>query len=149
MDEEKLSEILDGLLILYQLIQKNIFKPNPIGNGIKMSFTIHFILLTLKSVNKLPISETGKLMCIKKQNMTYIADKLVENGLIRRVPDLNDRRVINIIITDKGKEYVDEWQKNRINIMRQNFTCFDDDDLKKMNKSVDNIKYALSKMHND
>ena len=149
MDEEKLSEILDGLLILYQLIQKNIFKPNPIGNGIKMSFTIHFILLTLKSVNKLPISETGKLMCIKKQNMTYIADKLVENGLIRRVPDLNDRRVINIIITDKGKEYVDEWQKNRINIMRQNFTCFDDDDLKKMNKSVDNIKYALSKIHND
>jgi DNA-binding MarR family transcriptional regulator len=149
VDEEKLSEILDGLLILYQLIQKNIFKPNPIGNGIKMSFTIHFILLTLKSVNKLPISETGKLMCIKKQNMTYIADKLVENGLIRRVPDLNDRRVINIIITDKGKEYVDDWQKNRINIMRQNFTCFDDDDLKKMNKSVDNIKYALSKMHND
>ena len=149
MDEEKLSEILDGLLILYQLIQKNIFKPNPIGNGIKMSFTIHFILLTLKSVNKLPISETGKLMCIKKQNMTYIADKLVENGLIRRVPDLNDRRVINIIITDKGKEYVDDWQKNRINIMRQNFTCFDDEDLKKMNKSVDNIKYALSKMHND
>jgi len=149
VDEEKLSEILDGLLILYQLIQKNIFKPNPIGNGIKMSFTIHFILLTLKSVNKLPISETGKLMCIKKQNMTYIADKLVENGLIRRVPDLNDRRVINIIITDKGKEYVDEWQKNRINIMRQNFTCFDDDDLKKMNKSVDNIKYALSKIHND
>ncbi len=149
MDEDKLSEILDGLLILYQLIQKNIFKPNPIGNGIKMSFTIHFILLTLKSVNKLPISETGKLMCIKKQNMTYIADKLVENGLIRRVPDLNDRRVINIIITDKGKEYVDDWQKNRINIMRQNFTCFDDEDLKKMNKSVDNIKYALSKMHND
>jgi len=149
VDEEKLSEILDGLLILYQLIQKNIFKPNPIGNGIKMSFTIHFILLTLKSVNKLPISETGKLMCIKKQNMTYIADKLVENGLIRRVPDLNDRRVINIIITDKGKEYVDDWQKNRINIMRQNFTCFDDEDLKKMNKSVDNIKYALSKMHND
>ncbi|BDZ67191.1 MarR family winged helix-turn-helix transcriptional regulator [Methanobacterium ferruginis] len=149
MDEEKLSEILDGLLILYQLIQKNIFKPNPIGNGIKMSFTIHFILLTLKSVNKLPISETGKLMCIKKQNMTYIADKLVENGLIRRVPDLNDRRVINIIITDKGKEYVNEWQKNRINIMRQNFTCFDDEDLKTMNKSVDNIKYALSKIHND
>jgi DNA-binding MarR family transcriptional regulator len=149
VDEDKLSEILDGLLILYQLIQKNIFKPNPIGNGIKMSFTIHFILLTLKSVNKLPISETGKLMCIKKQNMTYIADKLVENGLIRRVPDLNDRRVINIIITDKGKEYVDDWQKNRINIMRQNFTCFDDEDLKKMNKSVDNIKYALSKMHND
>jgi len=149
VDEEKLSEILDGLLILYQLIQKNIFKPNPIGNGIKMSFTIHFILLTLKSVNKLPISETGKLMCIKKQNMTYIADKLVENGLIRRAPDLNDRRVINIIITDKGKEYVDEWQKNRINIMRQNFTCFNDEDLKKMNKSVDNIKYALSKIHND
>jgi len=149
VDEEKLSEILDGLLILYQLIQKNIFKPNPIGNGIKMSFTIHFILLTLKSVNKLPISETGKLMCIKKQNMTYIADKLVENGLIRRVPDINDRRVINITITDKGIEYVDEWQKNRIDRMRQDFTCFDDEDLKKLNKSVDNLKYVLSQIDSE
>jgi len=149
VDEEKLSEMFDGLLLLYHLIQKNIFKPNSIGKGMKMSFTLYSILLTLKSVNKLPISETGKLMCIKKQNMTYIADKLVENGLIRRVPDINDRRVINITITDKGIEYVDEWQKNRIDRMRQDFTCFDDEDLKKLNKSVDNLKYVLSQIDSE
>lgn len=69
--------------------------------------------------------------------------------MIKRVPDINDRRVTNIIITDKGKEYVEKWQKNRIEEMRQNFTCFDDDDLERLLESVDNMKNVLSKVDND
>lgn len=148
-DKEKLGEMFDDLLLLYQLIQKNIFNNNSIGNRGKMSFTIYSILSMLKSADKLPISETAKQMCIKKQNMTYMADKLTEEGLIKRVPDINDRRVTNIIITDKGREYVEKWQKNRIEEMRQNFTCFDDDDLERLLESVDNMKYVLSKVDND
>lgn len=149
MDDKKLAEMFDGLLLLYQLIQKNIFKHKSFETRRNISFNLYLILLMLKGANKLPISETGKLLCIRKQNMTYMADKLVEKGLVKRVPDLNDRRVINIIITDKGKMYVDEWQKNKMEGMKRNFISFNDDDLTKLHKSVDNMKYVLSKIENE
>ncbi len=149
MDDEKLSEMFEGLLLLYQLIQKKIFKHKSFETRRKISFNLYLILLMLKSSNQLPLSETGKLLCIRKQNMTYMTDKLVEEGLIKRVPDLNDRRMINITITDKGKMYVDEWQKNKLEGMKRNFIYFNDDDLTKLHKSVDNMKYILSKIEND
>ncbi len=42
------------------------------------------------------MSEIGRRVYISKSNMTSLIDKLVENGLAERIPDTNDRRVINI-----------------------------------------------------
>jgi len=36
--------------------------------------------------------------------MTTLIDSLIAEGLVERHPDLHDRRVINISITDKGRE---------------------------------------------
>ncbi len=44
------------------------------------------------------MSEIRNLIGTNKQNMTHITDILVEKGLIKRMPHLNDRRVINIVI---------------------------------------------------
>jgi len=48
--------------------------------------------------------------------MTYIIDRLVEIGLVKRVPDMSDRRVVNITITEWGIKYLDNGKKLKLKI---------------------------------
>nr|WP_255343964.1 MarR family transcriptional regulator [Methanobacterium sp. SMA-27] len=61
-----------------------------------MPHSYFHILKVLKKKGPLPMSEIGRRVYISKSNMTSLIDKLVENGLAERIPDTNDRRVINI-----------------------------------------------------
>ncbi len=115
VDDDKVSKMLDNLFIISTLL-KTLFKYKTLGRYSKIPFSYYQVLLILRNAGTLPISKTGRLMCIKKQNMTYMTDKLVEKGLIKRVPDMNDRRVINITITNKGKECLSEWRSENIKL---------------------------------
>ena len=114
MDEEKLGEMLDNLFLVYQLFQKNILKYKTSNGRIKMSFAHYLTLIMLKERGELSISEIGNQIGMKKQNMTYLTNKLVEDGLIQRLHDMSDRRVIKITLTPEGNEYLDKWRKNKI-----------------------------------
>ena len=146
MDEEKLGEMLDNLFLLYQLFQKNILKYKN-GNGhIKMSFAHYLTLLMLKESGELSISEIGNQIGMKKQNMTYLTNKLVEEGLIKRLHDMSDRRVIKIALTGKGDDYLNEWRKNKIEETKRDFSFYNDEELKKLCSSVEAIKHVFLKI---
>ncbi len=114
----------------------------------KISLSHYLTLILLKKRGKLSMSETRKLIGTNKQHMTHITDILAEKELIKRVPDINDRRVINIVITDKGNEHLNKWQKNKIKEINKIFVLFDDEDLKELYKSIENIKDAILKIEN-
>ena len=95
------------------------------------------------------MSEIGRLVHISKSNMTSLIDKLVENGLAERLPDKNDRRVINIAITDKGTELLKDWRKYSNNEIKKNLSALSDEDLEKFYDSIENINDILKKMGNN
>lgn len=148
MDEEKLGEMLDNLFLLYQLFQKNILKYKNSKGHMKMSFAHYLTLLMLKERGELSISEIGNQIGMKKQNMTYLTNKLVEEGLIKRLHDMSDRRVIKITLTGKGNEYLNEWRKNKIEETKEDFSFYNDEDLTRLCSSVENIKRAFLRMDN-
>ncbi|MDE7169900.1 MAG: MarR family transcriptional regulator, partial [Mucispirillum sp.] len=68
------------------------------------------------------ISEPSALaeeMLIPKQTVTNILDRLEKAGYIERVHSKDDRRKINVVLLDKGAEFIGEWQKS-INEAEQN-----------------------------
>ena len=148
MDEEKLGEMLDNLFLLYQLFQKNILKYKNSNGRIKMSFAHYLTLLMLKERGELSISEIGNQIGMKKQNMTYLTNKLVEEGLIKRLHDMSDRRVIKITLTPKGNEYLDQWRRYKIEETKRDFSFYDDEDMKKICSSIENIKQVFLRIDN-
>ncbi len=78
--------------------------------------------------------------------MTSLIDKLVENGLAERLPDKNDRRVINIALTDKGKELLKDWRKYSNTEIKMNLSTLSNEDLEKFYESIENIRDILLKM---
>jgi DNA-binding MarR family transcriptional regulator len=62
------------------------------------------VLVVLKSVGRpLPLSRLARLLVQEAQSVTSLVDRLENRGLVRRVPDSRDRRVINVQLTGEGE----------------------------------------------
>jgi DNA-binding MarR family transcriptional regulator len=143
MDTEKLNKIVDDLHLFFPLFRKKLFKHKKMLKQKKMPRSHYHVLGILKKRGELPMSEIGRLAYIHKSNMTSLTDKLVGEGLAERLRDKNDRRVVKIAITDKGKELLRDWRKQSNNEIKMNLSTLSDEDLEIFYESVENIKNIL------
>ncbi len=49
--------------------------------------------------------ELGEKMNIKGSSVARLADRLEKEDFIKRIRDPEDRRITNLVLTEKGKEY--------------------------------------------
>jgi DNA-binding MarR family transcriptional regulator len=52
-------------------------------------------------------SDVAEIFCVGKSSITAIMTRLSDKGLIQRVPDEKDRRVINLVLTEEGSRLCD------------------------------------------
>lgn len=148
MDDERLIEMIDIILLFhYPHLVKKLFYNHRITT--KIPFTHCQTLIILKKYEILSISEIRTIMKIKKQNMTYIINNLEKKEFIKRFPDINDRRLVKIKITNEGKEFLNQWQKNALVDMKNNLSTLRNDDLELLLNSIQSIKIVLSKLTYD
>jgi DNA-binding MarR family transcriptional regulator len=61
-----------------------------------------YVLATIGYAGGLPFGEIGAKMMVTVSNLTGIVDRLEEKKLVARKRDERDRRVVHVILTDKG-----------------------------------------------
>ena len=61
-----------------------------------------YVLATIGYAGGLPFGEIGAKMMVTVSNLTGIVDRLEEKNLVLRKRDENDRRVVHVVLTDKG-----------------------------------------------
>jgi DNA-binding MarR family transcriptional regulator len=61
-----------------------------------------YVLATLGYSGGLPFGEIGEKMMVTVSNLTGIVDRLEEKKLVSRQRDARDRRVVRVILTEKG-----------------------------------------------
>ena len=61
-----------------------------------------YVLATIGYAGGLPFGEIGAKMMVTVSNLTGIVDRLEEKKLVSRKRDENDRRVVHVVLTDKG-----------------------------------------------
>jgi DNA-binding MarR family transcriptional regulator len=64
--------------------------------------------------------------------MTRMLDRLERRGLIRRVPNPNDRRAINLELTDEGKAIYPKLKHASMTIGNKFLTGFSQDEVKQL-----------------
>jgi len=85
------------------------------------------------------IGELGNRMYLASSTATDLIDRMERNGLVERVRDTNDRRVIRLRIKDKGYQMFDEVIENRkvyLNRILKQVPANEVEDLKKSLKSL-------------
>ena len=61
-----------------------------------------YVLATIGYAGELPFGEIGAKMMVTVSNLTGIVDRLEEKKLVLRKRDENDRRVVHVVLTEKG-----------------------------------------------
>jgi DNA-binding MarR family transcriptional regulator len=61
-----------------------------------------YVLATIGYAGGLPFGEIGAKMMVTVSNLTGIVDRLEEKKVVARKRDENDRRVVYVVLTDKG-----------------------------------------------
>ena len=61
-----------------------------------------YVLATIGYAGGLPFGEIGTKMMVTVSNLTGIVDRLEEKKLVLRKRDENDRRVVHVVLTEKG-----------------------------------------------
>ncbi|PWR71420.1 hypothetical protein DK846_11180 [Methanospirillum lacunae] len=81
----------------------------------------HYRLLYHLFLSKsLSMKELGDLLSVSKTYITKIVDALSAEGLVERLPDPGDRRIINIQLTKEGqKKFKDVRELLRVEVRRK------------------------------
>ena len=96
-------------------------------------------LLSLYENGPLPPSQIAKYIMVKSSTVTGIVDRLEKKGLVKRLRNSPDRRVITIELTKEGKSLA----KNAPPPIQQKII----DGLKKLsNDELDQIIFSLTKL---
>jgi DNA-binding MarR family transcriptional regulator len=85
-------------------------------------------------------------LTIAKQNMTTLIDKLTQDGLVERRNDINDRRIINIILTERGIEFLKESRSALIKIIKKNLSELGNEDITSLDSAFQTIRAVLIKL---
>jgi len=148
MDDEKINKMVDELYLLFPLFRKKLFKHKRRSNEGHIPHSYYHVLKVLKKRGELPMSKISSRIHISKSNMTLLIDKLEEKGLVERIPDKKDRRVINIVLTEKGNNLLTNLRKYSNNEIKKNLSVLSTEDQEKLYDSVENIKEILMKLEN-
>ena len=102
------------------------------------------ILYVLWEHGDLTITQLGKLTSLAKTTLTSMLDRMEAGGLIKRVPDTKNRRQVFIVVTEKAKEYREqyEWLSDNMNrIFYQGFSVAEVEEFEdKLRKIVKNLE---------
>ncbi|MET7288135.1 MarR family transcriptional regulator [Streptomyces sp. NPDC005573] len=66
------------------------------------------VLLTFSKTGALPMSKIGERLMVHPTSVTNTVDRLVRSGLVAKQPNPKDGRGTLAVITDKGREVVDD-----------------------------------------
>ncbi|PYP37640.1 MAG: MarR family transcriptional regulator [Gemmatimonadetes bacterium] len=64
------------------------------------------VLEVLYHKGELPVCEVQRRILVESSSTTYVVDKLVKRGLVRRRPDETDRRSVRLDLTPAGRRLI-------------------------------------------
>ncbi len=100
------------------------------------------VLLILKAANGQPISVNSILenMVQRSSNVTRIVDKLESKGLVDRQLCGNDRRKMDIVITNEGKRLLTKMEKKVTELHKPMFNNLNTKELKTLAHLINKLK---------
>jgi len=140
------DEITENLFYTLRLIHKKLLKVEDAALIKDLSRPHFAIMMMLSEVGKLPISAIGKRLLIPKPQMTNLVDRLIKLGIVDRLPDLRDRRIINIALTNKGIEVLGELRKAIESNVRDKLTYLRNEELEELAVSLAKLRAIGAKL---
>lgn len=141
----KIDSILDSLQGILPVFHKKLMRMDLSGATGNLRWP-QFAIIKKLSAGSTTVSELAKITVMSKPQMTHLIEQLVRMGMVERHPDAEDRRVINLVLTEHGRKLLkDAQQKVRENI-KNRLSGLTPDELAAMSSSLEMLKGILARL---
>jgi DNA-binding MarR family transcriptional regulator len=101
---------------------------------------LHLAIMGMLVEESPAVSEIAKRLVIPKSQMTYLIDQLAGLGIIERLPDTKDKRVIHILLTKHGKVVLKEGRDLVRQHIRNKLSCLTQAELADLSIALEKLK---------
>lgn len=144
MDRKQIEQYIDAysqhvqsITSSMEAIQKSIFKNSLVTPD-------QFNLLNEINVREICTSSMlAKEISVKKSTITATINRLVEKGLVNRIPDEQDRRIILLQLTEEGQQIVCEGRAKIFDALMPLGNGLTTEDIENLNASLSSIAAQL------
>ena len=89
--------------------------------------------------NSISVNAISERMIDKMSNVSRLIDKLVQKKLVQRKINMQDRRQVDVVITERGLELIKEIEKTEPE-MKANFNTLSEGEAKQLNDLLDKLR---------
>lgn len=146
MNNNAVNNIPENLMDLVMLIHNKLLNPNDIVKGGSIPPSHMKVIFYLSKKKTMSVSNVAKCLDISKPNMTPIIDKLINEGFVHRYADPNDRRKINIELTEKSYQFIENKKLEMKSILINKISFLEENDLVKLDSIINDMKEIISKL---
>jgi DNA-binding MarR family transcriptional regulator len=104
------------------------------------------VMRMLEDHERLSVSTIGDKQFISRPQMTHIVDKLVSLDMVERIIDEDDRRVINVVLTDTGRKIMRQCDAIIKKSIKESLSALDDEDIEEMLAALSKLAEIGSKL---
>lgn len=141
--QQTLKTISKQILMTAPILKKRIFRPDfeQKQNPIPLSYVQ--VLAALNEKEKMSVSEISNRFDIAKPNITPLIDRLIEAGYVKRVRNTEDRRVVFVVIEEKGREKVESVVEALAESIKGWSNEITPDKLTKLSEAIETLRDTL------
>ncbi len=89
------------------------------------------------------VSALADCMHVSRPNISRVVDELVQNGLVNRKRDPDDRRNIQLSLTDTGEKLIKDLNKKNVRILAEQFSILSDEELHTLLSALVSLKKVI------
>ncbi|MDI3534859.1 MAG: hypothetical protein PWQ82_1224 [Thermosediminibacterales bacterium] len=122
----ELAELLKNFHIETARWFKEVFKQDFLKQArTNITQTQYRILRRIKNNQPCKMGELSSCSSVSFGSMTIMVNKLVEEGLVKRMTSHEDRRVILVSLTEEGEKILKEFQDQFIEVLKKRVSRLD------------------------
>jgi len=135
------DDILDSIPVFLRRMARGAVRAGPRKHDPSI-----FVLHAVWRHGPVRMSEMGRHMGVSRPYMTMLVDRLMADGLVERVSDARDRRVVKVAITEEGRSVIKGFHKDFRETVIRNLANLDSTDIASLHESMRLINSVATKL---
>lgn len=140
------QQVTEEILTLMIFMKKKFFKPAEQLTRSQLSPVQFFTMSTLHHSGPQAMSDLARVIQISKQQLTPLICRLIDSGMVKRIPDDKDRRIINIDLTPAGRQTFKDLSTAIRNEISKKLQGLSDLELEELDQMLKRMHVILTKV---
>src|SRR5208283_1175033 len=145
MAEVDIDRILENMFNIMLVIHKKILRMDLELETHNLN-RLHMAVMGLLNTSNMTMTELAKALMMTKPQLTHLVETLVTLGLVERLPDETDRRVIRLTLTKNGRVKLKGLREKLKENIKRKLAFLTPEELNQMGIALETLRNTVGKL---